>query len=259
MMARQSRAFTLIELLVVIAIIALLMGILMPALARARESARELVCKSHLGNIGLGMTMFLQDNDWKPVNSHDNNGFFWYDAAGKIRPVTDGEAYWGVGYISWVKEPKVFGCPSFRSVAEGLIYNVNPKLIYNAAFSINSWLFLTDLNDTNKVRPTVSTIRHPANFVICHDHAEPKIEQGAMDMFHNNGAGTMNLTHYREGGARAKFYRGIFRHHIRSNETYRTDGEANILWLDAHVTSQHETTGDDFPAWWYNGNCPHDH
>jgi prepilin-type N-terminal cleavage/methylation domain-containing protein/prepilin-type processing-associated H-X9-DG protein len=261
MMARPSRAFTLIELLVVIAIIALLMAIIVPAFAKAKESARELVCKSHLSNIGLGVTMFLQDNDWKPIDSHRNNGFYWYDAAGKVRPVTDGEAYWGVGYISFVKEPEVFGCPSFRSVAdlEGVIYNVNPRLIYNAAYSINSWLFLTDLNNTTKTRPTVSTIHHPAEFIICHDHVEPKIEQGAIDMFHNSGEGTMNLTHYRQGGARSKFYRGIFRHNIRSNGAFETQGRANILWLDAHVTTLQETTGDDVPEWWYSGNCPHDH
>jgi len=256
-MARQSRAFTLIELLVVIAIIALLMGILMPALSKARESAREIVCKSHLGNVGLGMTIFLQDNDWKPIDNSRNNGFFWYDGAGNFRPASDGDAYWGVSYVSYVKEPAVFGCPSFRSVAEGLIYNVNPRLIYDAAFSISSWVFW-DL-DTNKVRPTLSTIRHPAEFVICHDHVEPKLEQRALDMFHNTGVGTMNLQHYREGGTRARFYRGIFRHNIRSNDAYRTDGRANVLWLDAHVTTQKETTGDDFPEWWYSGKCPHDH
>jgi len=256
-MTRQSKAFTLIELLVVIAIIALLMGILMPSLSKARESARGIVCKSHLGNIGLGMTIFLQDNDWKPINNSGNNGFFWYDAAGNLRRATDGEAYWGVSYISYVKDPAVFGCPSFRSVAEGLIYNVDPKLIYNAAYSISAWVF-RDL-DASKDRPTLGTIRHQAEFVICHDHVEPKVEQQSADMFHNNGAGTMNLTHYRAGGARAKFYRGIFRHNIRSNEPYQTDGRANILWLDAHVSTQDETTGDDFPKWWYSGVCPHDH
>jgi len=256
-MTHQSRAFTLIELLVVIAIIALLMGILMPSLSRARESARGIVCRSHLGNIGLGMTIFLQDNDWKPINNSANNGFFWYDAAGNLRRATDGEAYWGVSYISYVKDPAVFGCPSFRSVAEGLIYNVDPKLIYNAAFSINSWVF-RDL-DASKDRPTLGTVRHQAEFVICHDHVEPKVEQDNQDMFHNNGVRTMNLTHYRASGSRAKFYRGIFRHNIRSNEPFETQGKANILWLDAHVTTQEETTGDDFPKWWYSGNCPHDH
>jgi prepilin-type N-terminal cleavage/methylation domain-containing protein/prepilin-type processing-associated H-X9-DG protein len=60
----------------------------------------------------------------------------------------------------------------------------------------------------------------------------------------------------REGGARAKFYRGIFRHNIRSRNTFETKGRANVLWLDAHVTPVQETTGDDFPRWWYTGVRP---
>ena len=252
-MARHSRAFTLIELLVVIAIIALLMSILMPALAKAKESAREIVCKSHLKSIGLGMTMFLGDNDMKAADNTTTNGFFWYDASHNIRPTTDGDAYWGVAYISYIKEPKVFGCPSYRAVAE-LIYTDDPKLIYDAAYSLSQWVF-RDL-DANKLRGSLSTIKNQAEFIVCHDHVEPKIEQGSMDMFYNDGIGTRNLTHYREGGARARFYRGIFRHNIRSNEPFQTDGRANILWLDAHVTTLHETLGDDVMKWWYTGKKP---
>jgi prepilin-type N-terminal cleavage/methylation domain-containing protein/prepilin-type processing-associated H-X9-DG protein len=255
-MARQSRAFTLIELLVVISIIALLMAIMMPALSKAKESGREIVCKSHLTSIGLGWTMFLGDNDMKPADNRTSNGFFWYDSNHNIRPVSDNDAYWGVSYLSYVKEPKVFGCPSYRAVAE-LIYPDEPKLIFQAAFSLSQWVYW-DL-DTNKERGTLAQIRHPDSFVVCHDHVEPKVEQGAIDMFHNNGPGTMNLTHYRAGGARARFYRGIFRHNIRSNDAFKTDGRANILWMDGHVTTLQETTGDDFPKWWYSGKCPHNH
>jgi prepilin-type N-terminal cleavage/methylation domain-containing protein/prepilin-type processing-associated H-X9-DG protein len=253
-MMRHLRAFTLIELLVVIAIIALLMAIIMPALGKARESAREVACRSNLRNIGTGMTMFLQDNDYKPFNSDTTNGFYWYDAAGNIRPTTDGEAYWGVAYISFIKDPAVFGCPSFRSVAEGLIYNIDPKLIYDAAYTLPREFFYDTA--ASKARTTLSTIRPQSEFIISHDHVEPKIEQGAIDHFHNSGAGTMNLTAYREGGARAKFYRGIFRHNIRSRATYETQGRANVLWLDAHVTPVQETTGDDFPQYWYTGVRP---
>ncbi len=58
---RKSRGFTLIELLVVIAIIALLISILLPALARAKESARTTVCLSNLRTIGQAANAYLLD------------------------------------------------------------------------------------------------------------------------------------------------------------------------------------------------------
>ena len=60
--ARES-GFTLIELLVVIAIIAVLLGILMPVLGRVREQARTIGCRSNLNQYGIGMRMYLDDND----------------------------------------------------------------------------------------------------------------------------------------------------------------------------------------------------
>ncbi|MFA7231695.1 MAG: type II secretion system protein [Victivallaceae bacterium] len=54
--------FTLIELLVTISIIAILAGILMPVLTKARERSRKTVCQSNLHQIGLALNMYLQDN-----------------------------------------------------------------------------------------------------------------------------------------------------------------------------------------------------
>jgi prepilin-type N-terminal cleavage/methylation domain-containing protein/prepilin-type processing-associated H-X9-DG protein len=59
----RRKGFTLVELLVVIAIIALLMGILMPALAQVRRLAQRMMCGTNLKGLGSAIYTYLQDND----------------------------------------------------------------------------------------------------------------------------------------------------------------------------------------------------
>jgi prepilin-type N-terminal cleavage/methylation domain-containing protein len=61
----KIKGFTLIELLVVIAIIAVLMGILMPGLRRARDAVRRISCGNRLRQWGHAITMYSGDNDDK--------------------------------------------------------------------------------------------------------------------------------------------------------------------------------------------------
>ena len=100
--------FTLIELLVVIAIIALLLAILMPALRKVKEAAKEISCRSNLRSVGLAILIYLDDNDRKLADPDIANRFLWYDSAGNLRKTNDNDAYWGIVYIDNLKNTKIF-------------------------------------------------------------------------------------------------------------------------------------------------------
>lgn len=92
---RKRNGFTLIELLVVIAIIAVLMGVLMPALSRAREQGRRAVCLNHLKTLTAGWMMYADENDDKIVNGEA----YWAPTDAPAAPVPrygphEGERYW---------------------------------------------------------------------------------------------------------------------------------------------------------------------
>lgn len=108
----NKRAFTLIELLVVIAIIAVLAGLLLPALQRARESALEAACKSGMRNMGLGMMMYSDEGDdwllWAYDGDYPN-----ISGNGKIGTTNMNRKYWFNKLIDmYVPDPGVFNCPA---------------------------------------------------------------------------------------------------------------------------------------------------
>lgn len=66
------KGFTLIELLVVIAVIAILSGLLLPGLSRARSTAHAVVCKNNLRQMGIGLLNYVNDTEAYPIVNETN-------------------------------------------------------------------------------------------------------------------------------------------------------------------------------------------
>jgi prepilin-type N-terminal cleavage/methylation domain-containing protein/prepilin-type processing-associated H-X9-DG protein len=198
---RVIGAFTLIELLVVIAIIAILASILFPVFARARENARRASCMSNMKQIGLGITMYVQDYDEKyPIPWYGATYPGGYSTVEQTKSGTPGEyfhqctsGYCGASYdkhwITWmdmiypyVKSVQVFRCPSSTDDEH------RPDYILNGAFNgiYRSHYKSGATNGTT----SLSEIERPSGAVMLWETGQDSAGANTEADYVNNGAAT---------------------------------------------------------------------
>jgi prepilin-type N-terminal cleavage/methylation domain-containing protein/prepilin-type processing-associated H-X9-DG protein len=233
---KERRGFTLVELLVVIAIIAILAAMLLPALARARQSALRAACASNLRQWGIALDMYLDDNsqifpDFSIPNDtpgarggYDQDNILWTDLA-TFAASGHGNSAWFNAlplYVSqkplwqyaaspanFVNGRSIFSCPA----AVFLPTEVNPLNRVAFSYGIN-------FKGTNGLVPagspfSATSVLHPSAFVFFSD---VRAGSGETPFY---GANPLNDL----GAPRGSL------NHLSS----RHDAGANLAFLDGHA------------------------
>jgi prepilin-type N-terminal cleavage/methylation domain-containing protein/prepilin-type processing-associated H-X9-DG protein len=240
----RLRAFTLIELLVVIAIIAILASILFPVFARARENARRASCMSNLKQLGLGVMMYVQDNDEGYPISEQVDGTSGDSLGIPVSQIPNRDDFGGSTNMWWqqaiypyTKSTRIAFCPSGPSdsvPAYGYNYGVN--------------LLIMPTHSTTAKPLTESAINSPASIYLAMDaggyyltYSYVKSPVYAYWYLPGTGPGSaVNLTAVNQSSFSSAA--------LNDFENGRHFGGVNMMFADGHVkwlksqTVHHEAT-----------------